>query len=207
MYAQQVTFELLCAAGNRLGEGIRYDRGSDTLDWVDIPDRLLHELGPNGVHRRQPVAVEPGFAVRNVHGDMLIGGDSALVLKTDMGDGTLSIEDATPDTAINDGAVHPDGSCLVFGSRHRDESAARGRMWIATDTVRRLPHAFTVFNGPAFSPSGDRLYFADSPEGIIWTAPFDRDALDVGPRTIFAQVPSAIGFPDGMVVDLGTVRR
>ncbi len=201
MSDQTETFQLLCAAGNLLGEGIRYDLATETLDWVDVAGKSLHSMTIGGRHLKQEIGLEPGFAVRMGDGSLLVGAEDRLVLRAGAVERSVRIDGIHSDTALNDGAVHPDGTCFVFGTRHRDESEPKGGMWIVGNTIQHLPLAFTVFNGPAFSPSGDRLYFADSPEGIIWTAQFDRQTLSLGECSVFARVRPADGFPDGMTID------
>ena len=200
MDQDKLDFELVCAARNQLGESGRFDKATGQFDWVDIPRKALHSLSPEGRHTQQPIESEPGFAVRTDDGHRLVGAEDRLMLL----DGTnrsLGINGVGGDTRINDGAVHPDGTCVVFGALHQGESESVSGMWIAGNDVRRLPYTFIVFNGPAFSLAGDRIYFADSPHGIIWTAPFDRKELSLGERSVFARVEPENGLPDGMIVD------
>ncbi|MFA3920823.1 SMP-30/gluconolactonase/LRE family protein [Ruegeria hyattellae] len=60
---------------------------------------------------------------------------------------------------------------------------------------------FSVFNGPAFSPCGKIVYFAGSPERIIYSAQIDPRLGRVGERRVFAEIPDALGYPEGMASD------
>jgi sugar lactone lactonase YvrE len=189
------------ATENTLGEGARYDRALDVIDWVDIPACEIHSYSPAAGHTATVVDIEPGFAVRTASGDRLAGGSDGFVSVSDESSRRAYIPGVGSDCAINDGAVHPTGTCLVFGSRHREETRPLGRAYLLGKSLIALPWCFTVFNGPAFSLDGRTIYFADSPEGLIWSAPFDATRSTVGERSIFSTVPAEDGFPDGMAVD------
>ena len=58
-----------------------------------------------------------------------------------------------------------------------------------------------ISNTLAWSPDGDRLYFADSLKGVIWSFRFDLDDGTVTERRVFAAPNIAPGAPDGSAVD------
>lgn len=192
---------LVVGTENALGEGARYDRVHDVIDWVDIPACEIHSYSQAEGHTVTAVGIEPGFVVRTASGDRLAGGCDGFVSISCESARRARIPGFESECAINDGAVHPTGTCLVFGSRHREETKSLGRAYLLGKSLTALPWRFTVFNGPAFSPDGRTIYFADSPEGVIWTASFDAAHLTLGERSIFATVPAKDGFPDGMAVD------
>lgn len=193
---------MLVPADNVLGEGVRFDHALQSLDWVDIPGRKVHSAtlkSPESTHKVTTLDIEPGFAVRTATGTLLVAGNNRLV---DLASGHHAvIPGMSHDCAINDGAVHPSGQCLVFGGKHCDETLALAGMYLLGERFVELPWRFTVFNGPAFSSDGHTIYFADSPTGIIWKAPLDVETLTIRDRAVFVHVPSDAGFPDGMMVD------
>ena len=191
----------LCRAGNQLGESVIEDRACGMIHWVDITGKELHQLDREGRHAVRSLSVEPGFVALGESGSLLVGGDDRLLRLDAEGETSIGIAGIVPGEVINDGAVHPGGDWLVFGTRHRDEIEPLGHMWVVGRTARCLPQSFTVFNGPAFSIDGKRLFYTDSPTGIIVTATFDATTGDVGPPREIARVPGAHGFPDGMIVD------
>lgn len=180
-----------------LGEGIVHDADSDTLTFLDIPESKAWSINPDGEGKEISLGPEAAFACVCDNGQILAGGANGLYLdgKPIRGGFLLS------DEVLNDGAVHPLGNFLVCGSRHRTEESPLGHMWCLGRTLTRLPWKFTVFNGPAFSPCGTRIYFADSPERTIYVAPVDVMQLTIGPREVFAEVPEEHGYPDGMICD------
>jgi sugar lactone lactonase YvrE len=182
-----------------LGEGMRYDAESDSLSWLDIPASRGWSVTPDGVETRLNLGPEAGFACREQGGTYLAGGANGL---TRDGASICGGADWLGDAEVlNDGAVHPSGGFLVCGSRDRDEARPSGHMWLLGQSFVRLPWAFTVFNGPAFSPDGQRIYFADSPVRTIYAAPVDSTAQTIGARAVFAVVPDDLGYPDGMACD------
>lgn len=182
-----------------LGEGMRYDRETNSLRWVDIPRRKSFSRRPDG-------AIDDRRHVEDVAFTVTLSDGTTIAAEADgfRGDGisgVLKPPGLNAGQALNDGAVHPSGACLVFGSRDREEARELGHMWIMGQEWKRLPWRFTVFNGPAFSPDGRLIYFTDSPTGTIWRAAFDAVAQDLGEREVFAQVAAEEGLPDGMACD------
>lgn len=194
-----VNLRTLGAARAMLGEGIRYDAGTDNFTWLDIPASQGWLVTPDGAEQALNLGSEVAFACWSDDGRILAGGAGGLTIHgaaVSGGSGWLN-----PEEVLNDGAVHPSGRFLVFGSRDRDEARPSGHMWLLGDRLVRLPWRFTVFNGPAFSPDGTCIYFADSPARTIYAAPVDAATQTIGDREVFAMVPDTLGYPDGMACD------
>ncbi|RKP51746.1 SMP-30/gluconolactonase/LRE family protein [Pararobbsia silviterrae] len=71
------------------------------------------------------------------------------------------------------------------------------------DGVSLVTHleGIRVPNALASSPDGTRLYFADTPEQIIWSFDLARDRMTLDNRRIFVDLRGAPGRPDGCTVD------
>ncbi len=180
-----------------LGEGVRYDKASDSILWLDIPESRAWRLFSDGYEEELNLGQNAAFACLTQSGSILAGGEDGFsVDSVPLVQNWLGV-----DEVLNDGAVHPSGKFLIFGSRDRDEEKPNGRMWVLGRELVVLSWSFTVFNGPAFSPCGKFIYFADSPERIIYSAPFDPISGEVGECRIFAELPEAQGYPDGMICD------
>ena len=194
------TTEILTVGGvrTRLGEGIRYDAETDSLRWVDIPESRVWQMTRDGRITRLSLGPEAAFACTTTDGHTLSGTSDGFYLNSEYLCGRGWFDQTE---VLNDGAVHPNGNILVFGSRDRAEENALGHMWTLGSNLDRLPWNFTVFNGPAFSTRGDRIYFADSPKRIIYVASVDVENQTIGERRVFAIVPEALGYPDGMACD------
>lgn len=181
-----------------LGEGARYDAATDTLLWFDIPSSNAWRLNFSSAQVSQTsLGAEAAFGCHLDDGRILSGGARDLFL-----DGTpLNCGLLTAEEVFNDGAVHPSGQFLVCGSRERREERPLGHMWCLGNQATKPPWTFTVFNGPAFSPCGQFLYFADSPERQIFVASVDARRQKIVDRQVFAKVPDHLGYPDGMTCD------
>ena len=114
----------------------------------------------------------------------------------------LAIGAMAPSTILNDGGVDREGR-FVFGSKHTDHTEPRAAMFSfgGGAGLREVHAPFTIFNGPAFSLGGDRIYFADTLEGCIFRAPYDSATGRMGEPEVFVRIPAAAGYPDGMAVD------
>ena len=95
---------------------------------MDVAGKSLHKLTMGGRYEMQEIGTEPGFAVRLGDGSLLVGAGDRLVTRAGAIERSVRIDGIDGDTTINDGAVHPDGTCLILGTGHRDESEPKGRM-------------------------------------------------------------------------------
>jgi sugar lactone lactonase YvrE len=60
---------------------------------------------------------------------------------------------------------------------------------------------FIVCNGPAFSPSGETMYFSDSAGGRLLAYSLDRETGGVSEPRLLVQFDKDAGMPDGLCVD------
>ena len=102
----------------------------------------------------------------------------------------------------NDVRVAPDGQVLV-ATADRLEAEPSGSLFAFENGNgwRRLCGDVTVGNGPAISPDGQTLYLADSPNGVIYAYRLELNPLLLLDKRVFATVPEAEGYPDGLAVD------
>ncbi len=191
-------FHLFGTAVTLLGEGIRHDSDDDSFSFVDIPRSRVWQIDKSGRETQILLGDEAAFVCKLGNGDLLAGCASGLFVDGNKLTRSNWLAEAE---ALNDGAVHPSGKFLVFGSRHKEENEPIGSMWILGKQMTKLPWRFTVFNGPAFSPDGTRIYFTDSPAREIYVAPVNAGSQSIGEREVFAVVPQEFGFPDGMICD------
>lgn len=180
-----------------LGEGIRYDADSDTLFWHDIPENRGFRKHGSEPEKETSFGPEAAFSCMMDDGRFLSGGGEGFYI----GGLPVGVNFLSDAEVLNDGAVHPSGEFLVFGSRDRNEEEPVGHMWILGRERVCLPWTFTVFNGPAFSPDGKTIYFTDSPKRTIYAARIDVETQTLSDRDTFAVVPAALGYPDGMTCD------
>ena len=201
-----VNVALHCPAGNVLGEGPLWDPDGEALVWVDIPRGRVMRMAADA---REPETLElpepAGCVARLAGGDFLVAAGQSLYRVSFAPGGhekLLAVGLMDPSTIANDGAADPGGR-FVFGSKHVEHTEPRAAAFSFGDAagLRTLHAPFTVFNGPAFGREGDRIYFADTLEGLIFRAPYDATTGRMGEPEVFVRVPAAAGYPDGMAVD------
>ena len=194
------------AAANELGESALWDKRHNRLVWIDITNRKVFWMNSDNDrthHIKLPDT--PGCIVLAQGGGYLMAAGQTLYhLDDDFGNLKTyrRIEKLNARTRLNDGKVDRAGG-FVFGSCDLNEIEPLGStFYLGTAGVIPLADGFTVFNGPAFSPSGDRIYYTDSPTRKIITANYQSDSgRIIPPYEVFATVPSEAGYPDGMTVD------
>lgn len=104
------------------------------------------------------------------------------------------ISPATSMGWTNDAVADPAGRFWVTTMAYTTPSPAPAPC-TAWDVLKGL----TIPNGPAFSPDGTLLYFADSGRGVVHRFEVDRDG-DPAARRVFLHTPHHT--PDGMTTDV-----
>jgi sugar lactone lactonase YvrE len=199
-----VTVEVVANTADELGESAIWDARAGRLWWVDMRAPALHGLDPatgEVVSRRMP-GLCPAVLPRKGGGVMIAVG--------------LSWFDVDPVSGALAPliAVEPDST----GNRINDSRADRvGRLWTSTMRDRAAATTGTLYrfagrrpipvlspvttpNALCFSPSGDRVWFADTVQGDILVASLDTDGV---PGAFRVAVPAGVlpGKPDGACVD------
>ena len=197
--------QLHVKARNRLGEGIIWDPRAQALLWVDIPNRHVFRLAR---HDSNPLVIdmpeEPSsLALLDGGGALVTAGQSLyrVSFEDERIEKLTGVPGMEPQTDLNDGKSDRSGR-FVFGSKDRHETKSNAAMFTFDGgNIRLLHEPLIVFNGPAFSRAGDRIYFADSPTCRILTARYDTANGALGEIDVFAEVPNGEGWPDGMTID------
>ncbi len=188
--------------------------GREAVAWVNIqtdPDATrgaVHlRFWDTGEHRILPLSARPGFiALTDRPGVVLIGRDKelgTLDLQTGAWTHLAVIPDTDPWTMINDAAVVPGGSAIVFGTkdwRFKDPIAALYLFTIADRHVTVLAGGQICSNGKVFARDADGLilYDIDTPRRIV-----SQNRLDLAGRSLVedgvaVDLRAVDGFPDGM---------
>lgn len=106
---------------------------------------------------------------------------------------------------MNDGRVDRRGRFWAGSMVEREQGAPpeRGSLWRLDRADRSTPHillnGISISNSLCFSPTGDRLYFADTPTREIASYALAQDGT-ISDRRVLAQLAGK-GFPDGSDVD------
>ena len=105
---------------------------------------------------------------------------------------------------FNDAACDPRGR-LWAGTMHaqatRDMAPTGALYRHAVDRLEVVEADVAISNGIGWDPSGRIMYFADTHGGTVWAYHYDLGTGLATDRRPFAQVPVAVGVPDGLAVD------
>lgn len=197
--------DVVCEAGNLLGESPIWDDARERLWWIDIHGRTLHKWSQATGHGARPLPQQVG-CIGLADGGGLVCGARTGFYRLD------------PETTQMEVIVEP-----LSGKQHErfndGRCDRRGRFWSGTVQEQRVPgiaslyrldargtcvHVqgdLTVVNGLAFSPDERTMYVADSHIRTVYSMPYDAHTGEVGPRTVFACFDEGTGLPDGATVD------
>lgn len=188
-----------------LGEGPVWDHGRGRLYWTDIIGKKLYRLdGLAGLPKAFDMPLSVGsFAVTD-GGDLLaaIGTGFARVDPDTGGVTMLALGAEAPETCLmNDGKADRAGNFVCGAKDLAESSQVAPSFRVVAGKGGNWHGLYTVFNGPAFSPDGRTIYFADSPTKIIQTAHYDCASGAISDIRPFVTLGDADGYPDGMTVD------
>jgi sugar lactone lactonase YvrE len=188
----------------QLGEGPLWDPETGTLHWLDIDGRRLWSWSADAGPRSLDLPIRMTSLART-GSHRLVGGAELGFAFLDPHTGAIEPIDLPQGSPV--GTLMNDGKCdrsgrLVAGSKVvvGDRPIACAFLHEPTRTVP-IVDGLTVWNGPAFDATGERIYFADSPTRRIMTARWDGTAPRLWELEIFAHLTEAEGYPDGMTVD------
>jgi len=196
--------ELLLDARATLGEGPAWDEKTQTLYWVDILCKRVHAFKDSRDDFLQLDefigCVAPrhdGGLVATLHASFwtldLVAGKQAL----------LASVSEPASNRFNDGKCDPAGR-LLAGTMDMDEKTASGALYSLTagQSPRKLLDGVRIANGLAWSPDYKIFYYIDTPTRQVRAFDYDLDTGDISHPRVVVEVPSEMGFPDGMTSDM-----
>jgi sugar lactone lactonase YvrE len=171
------------------------------LYWVDIPRGEVHQMAKNKVDQVITRFEEPvgAIAPRIGGGFIAAAGLGFAAVEPDLS--VTWIASVGLGDRMNDGKCDPAGRFLA-GTLCYDRSPRGALYRLNTDgSVEILLNGVRVSNGLDWSPSGDRLYYVDSPTRRIDVMAYDVETGAIGPREPFSEMGEMPGNPDGLCVD------
>jgi sugar lactone lactonase YvrE len=207
-------FQALPVAPSLLGESPFWHPEEAALYWCDIPGKALNRFHPgSGAHRSWSFDSEPGCAAPLMGGDLLLA----------MRDGLFRFSPATGKRELlapppydplqerfNDGKADPQGRLWAGTIFEPRTSAAAGLYRWAQGKLQHMAGDVTVSNGLAFSPDGNTLYWADTPQHRVMAYDFDAGEGSLSRPRLLKQfslkqpdqdLVTYGGRPDGAAVD------
>jgi L-arabinonolactonase len=197
----------LVDAGAQVGEGPVWDGAEQVLWWTDINGRSIHRFDPRtGRDRVFDLGIRVGcFALRERGGFMLAAEHGFWAWDPEMAkpEHLLDVEGDRPDNRMNDGACDRQGRLFASSMNLRTPRESTGACWrLAGDlSVRMVADGLGIGNGIAFSPAGDRFFLADTEVDRVWVHDHDPADGSIGARTLFVDLATLGGRPDGATVD------
>ena len=200
--------ELVVKTRAEVGEGPIWDTKTETLVWVDIIGSAIHRFDPaTDENTTMQTGVHVGaVAVRSSGGLVLAAADGFRALDPD---GTQSIlagvENDNPSMRMNDGKCDRRGRFWA-GTMAYDEAGPPGLgalYRLDPDLqVSQMVDGISISNGIDWSPDDCLMYFIDSRSQTVDVFDFDVNSGSIQNRRTLIEVDAAIGFPDGMTVDV-----
>ena len=173
----------------------------DHLWWVDIESQLHPE---SGEVTSWDMGERIGFALPEVSGTWLWGGDNGLYRFDPATGQSAALTDPEPDlpnNRFNDAGVSPDG-ILYAGTIALDKTEGAATLYrvdagpVCTPVVPNVTNS----NGIGWSPDGDTCYYIDTPTRKIVAYAYQRGELGES-REVVDTDPIVDASPDGMCVD------
>jgi sugar lactone lactonase YvrE len=191
---------------NRLGESPLWDGEAGLLYWVDITAARICRAAPSGAGFETWTMPQMVGSIALAESGLLAAlRDGFYALDLDHGAvSPIALpERDNPAVRFNDGKADRQGRFLAGTMNVGDADTAPGILYrLERDgSCSVLERDLTVSNGVCFSPSGDRLYFADTMQGLIWRYAYDVLTGEVADRQIFADTRTLGSMPDGATVD------
>mmetsp|Transcript_24618 Transcript_24618/g.30717 ORF Transcript_24618/g.30717 Transcript_24618/m.30717 type:complete len:301 (-) Transcript_24618:54-956(-) len=191
---------------NKLGEGVTWDPESETVYWIDIEGKELHQYDPeNGAHKMWALPSRPGSFAIACDGRFLFGFEEGFALY-DLE--TRSIERIEGpyvqegNLRLNDGKCDRQGR-FICGGYNEDSEQACGVYQVDLDLSIKELFDFKVrcANSTCFSPDGRTMYFTDSPSKQILAFDYNVDTGEASNKRVFVNIVSDDAVADGSTVD------
>jgi len=192
---------------NRLGESPLWDGEAGLLYWVDSMAARICRAAPSGVRYETWTMPQMVGSIALAESGLVVALRDGFYLLNLRNHGVVSPialpERDNPAVRFNDGKADRQGRFLAGTMRVGDADTAPGLLYrLERDgSCSVLERDLVVSNGLCFSPSGDRLYFADTLQGLIWRYAYDVLTGEVTDRRLFADTRTLGSLPDGATVD------
>lgn len=189
-----------------LGEGPVWDLRTQSICWIDIIRKEIHEYLPaEKIFKTLSLNEMPGAVAICTDGNFIaaLAGGFAFI---DRISGDVSRfnnpEDDLPGNRFNDGKCDPAGRFWA-GSMALDEETGAGSLYRLGDGFLSevVLTDVTISNGLAWSPDGRIFYYIDTPTREVVAYDYDTVNGNISNKRTIITVPEAEGYPDGMTID------
>jgi sugar lactone lactonase YvrE len=203
--------EVVLDAAATIGESPTWAPSEKVLYWVDVKEPALYRYDPATRARqfwRMPSDIGAFALVTHPAGAVVALRYGIFRLEFESGSLTrLAAPPFDPNLfRFNEGACDTAGRFWVgvmFDPLNSTSSPQKSSLHSFTlrDGLRSEPDAAELHNGMAWSPDRHRFFLSHSNSREVFAYAFDPETGRLGSRDLFAQVPKALGLPDGAAVD------
>lgn len=198
--------ELIVDCKNEHGEGIFWNPSDGRIWWTDIQGHALWSFDPVTTQSAS-IPMEDRvccFAPRAAGGLIVAYSDRVVLFDPETKKETLVtlFEPENPETRLNDGRTDRQGRLVVGGMN--EVSGTPDSSVISIDgnlKVQTLIDQISCANSICFSPSGNTMFFADTPDREILAFDYDEDRGTLTNKRLHASFKQEPGLPDGSCVD------
>ncbi|MGB0308419.1 MAG: SMP-30/gluconolactonase/LRE family protein [Paracoccaceae bacterium] len=198
--------ELIVDCKNEHGEGIFWNPSDGRIWWTDIQGRALWSFDPVTTQSAS-IPMEDRvccFAPRAAGGLIVAYSDRVVLFDPETKKETLVtlFEPENPETRLNDGRTDRQGRLVVGGMN--EVSGTPDSSVISIDgnlKVQTLIDQISCANSICFSPAGNTMFFADTPDREILVFDYEKDRGTLTNKRLHASFKQEPGLPDGSCVD------
>lgn len=214
-----LTAEPVCVAptGDVCGEGPVWHAGEQALYWTDINRFLIHRYDATDESVKSWFFEEPvtALVLTDREDTLAVALGSRLILWEPVSDARHEHGfrlAGWPEVRCNDGRADPRGSLWIGTMRNNvgadgsgGEAGGKDGVLYRIDpdgTVSEWKRGVGISNTLAWSPAGDKFYFADSLENKVFVYDYDGKSGDIENERVF-WADFKRGSPDGSNMDQG----
>ncbi|GAA0877844.1 SMP-30/gluconolactonase/LRE family protein [Algoriphagus jejuensis] len=189
-----------------LGEGPLWHAGRKSFFWVDIEKGNLfeHHLATE-VTRTRHFPHRLAVVLEGQEGKLILGLDRKLArfdLETEELEWLCGVEEALDLHRFNDGKVDAKGRIWIGTLSTKFTDGAGSLYRIGKDLKPEVQLSdLTISNGMAWTEDLKTFYFIDTPTRQVREFAFESESGGIHLRKVAVEVPSELGFPDGMCID------
>ena len=198
--------ELIVDCKNEHGEGVFWNPSDGRIWWTDIQGRALWSFDPVTTQSAS-IPMEDRvccFAPRAAGGLIVAYSDRVVLFDPETKKETLVtlFEPENPETRLNDGRTDRQGRLVVGGMN--EVSGKPDSSVISIDgnlKVQTLIDQISCANSICFSPAGNTMFFADTPDREILAFDYEKGRGTLTNKRLHASFKQEPGLPDGSCVD------
>jgi L-arabinonolactonase len=198
--------ELIVDCKNEHGEGVFWNPSDGRIWWTDIQGRALWSFDPVTTQSTS-IPMEDRvccLAPRAAGGLIVAYSDRVVLFDPETKQETLVtlFEPENPETRLNDGRTDRQGRLVVGGMN--EVSGKPDSSVISIDgnlKVQTLIDQISCANSICFSPAGNTMFFADTPDREILAFDYEKGRGTLTNKRLHASFKQEPGLPDGSCVD------